>query len=116
MKRDRRWREVSTFLQWFKGRGDDAAAQEFLSRFQKYAQAIDALAADHTLPAEERKLARGLSEQLTVYARAHIPEALRALAEIAASDDRVDPETRAKAQERLTDATLNMQTPSEKRH
>jgi hypothetical protein len=110
---DSRWLQIVAEAKWLAEHKDAGDATEFLERFTKYTKLLDEMAADRRLSSEERTAVQDILATIKVHARAHVPEALRALAHFAQLDDTA-PDIREQARRILENATHQLPAISEK--
>jgi uncharacterized protein (UPF0147 family) len=110
---DRRWLKLVAEVKWLAEYKDGGDATEFLERLEKYTKLLDQMAADQSLSSDDRAAVQGILDAIKVHARAHLPEALRALAHIAQLDDTA-PDIREQARRMLENATHQLPAISEK--
>jgi hypothetical protein len=110
---DRRWLRLAAEAKWLGEYKDAGDASEFLDRFSKYTNLLEQMAADRSLSSDDRATVQGILDTIKVHARAHVPEALRALARIAQLDDTA-PDIREQARRTLENATHQLPASSEK--
>jgi hypothetical protein len=76
---DPRWHQARTLLEWLQD-NDDAPPQQFLERWQRYIATLELIAADPTVPADQRSTAQGILDDNATQARKKlVAEVLRAL-------------------------------------
>ena len=109
---DPKWREVFSFCKWQEER-EPGADMDFLGRFQRYLANLEAIVADAAIPAEERETAQATLDHIAVMCKAVVPDAVRALAQIA-QNTQAEPAIRAEAERELARATKNMPAASDK--
>jgi len=104
---DPRWQRVVGVLQWFGAAAPAEREREVAGRFQTFVTALEELAADPSLPAEERALARRELRKIDAMVRAHAADLLRAVARTA-NDPAAAPADRAEARSMLAEATRRL--------
>lgn len=100
---DLRWNEVIDFLLWFDAGDGSPPGPEFGERLERFLANLDALAADRTLPDEERAIAQRCLDAFTTLVRANAADILRAVAR-KADDADASPAERAEAKRMLAEA------------
>ena len=110
---DPRWLQLAAEVKWIEEHKNAGDATEFTERFAKYAKLLDQMAADRNLSSDDRAAVQDILDTMQVYARAHVPEALRILARIAQLDDTA-PNIREQARRTLENATHQLPPISEK--
>ena len=91
----------------------DQAEKRFPDRFQKLIATLEAIAADAAASSEERATARRMLDKMATFIRAHTPELIRKVAEMA-GDTGVSPDVRADMKRLLGDITERMPAASDK--
>lgn len=110
---DPRWLQLAAEVKWFEEHKNTGDAAEFTERFTKYTKLLDQMAADRNLSSDDRAAVQEILDTMQVYARAHVPEALRILARTAQIDDTA-PDIREQARRTLENATHQLPPISEK--
>jgi hypothetical protein len=110
---DSRWREIIILFERLKAAKGDQAEKRFPDRFQKLIATLEAIAADAAASSEERATARRMLDKMATFIRAHTPELIRKVAEMA-GDTGVSPDVRADMKRLLGDITERMPAASDK--
>ena len=113
MSEDSRWREIIILFERLKAAKGDQAEKRFPDRFQKLIATLEAIAADAAASSEERATARRMLDKMATFIRAHTPELIRKVAEMA-GDTGVSPDVRADMKRLLGDITERMPAASDK--
>jgi hypothetical protein len=109
---DPRWKDVHVFLQWSeneypKNKNDS----ELVDRLKQYSETIEEIA-QNGITTDDRVEAQEIPDDMAFQARAHVPDAIRSLADIAQNADRND--VREQARTSLSEATRHLPPASKK--